>query len=333
VLLAVLLAAAGCRGSARDPLVTYFNGEHLVSLRYPASWRTEDGAQEGVWFRHFQGPPNSKTTVTATLLAGPATVPLEQYAQSYLAGNKVSATDDGSRQGAAGKRWRYASPDGSRSFSLLLLQDAGHVWGLQVQASRAAFDEHKSVVEEMEKSLTLERPQSYTEYRQDRLGYAIRVPPSWNTGQNFSSGANWMAQFLSPSLAAEKRQTLHASLTLSGEPVPAGSVDAYYSSVRQRLGEAFNVITEIPWRGGRVAVARIETPLAVSRAKRYFWVSGQRGFSLSCEAREDLFVRVTRWCDVIASTLQIDGKPLPAEAAASPAPAASPTPRPALIAR
>jgi hypothetical protein len=326
----VLVAAAGCRGRAGDPLVTYFNGEHLVSVRYPASWRTEEGAQEGVWYRHFQGPPDSKATVTATLLAGPTSAPLEQYAQSYLAGNTVSGTEDASRQGVSGKRWRYASPDGARSFSLLLLQDAGHVWGLQTQAPAAAFDEHRSVIQEMEKSLTLERPQSYPEHRQDRLGYAIRVPASWTQGQSFSSGNTWLAQFLSPALAAEKRQTLHASLTLSGEPVPGGSLDTYYTSVRQRLGDAYKVVTEVQWRGGRVAVARIETPLAVTRAKRYFWTSGQRGYSLSCEAREDLFVRVTRWCDVIASTLEIDGKPLPAEVAAAPA---SPTPRPALIAR
>jgi hypothetical protein len=330
----VLLATAGCRGRAGDPLVTYFSGEHLVSVRYPASWRTEDGAQEGVWYRHFQGPPNSKAAVTVTLLAGPTEVTLDQYAQSYLAGNTVAATGDASRQGVAGKRWRYTSADGARSFSLLLLQDAGRVWGLQSQASRASFEEQKDVIEEMEKSLTLERPQAYPERRQDRHGYAIRVPASWTTGQSFSSGATWLVQFLSPALAADKRQTVHASLTLNGEPAPAGGLDAYYGAVRQRLGDAYKVLTEVPWRGGRVALMRIETPLAVTRAKRYYWTSGQRGFTLSCEAREDVFVRVTRWCDVIASTLEIDGRPLPAEVvAASPPPAASPTPRPALIAR
>jgi hypothetical protein len=331
-LLAILLAAAGCRGRRQDPLVTYFNGEHLVSVRYPASWRSEDGNQEGVWYRHFQGPPGTANTVTVTLLSGPTAGTLDQYAQSYLGSNPVSAADDASRQGVPGKRWRYASADGARRFGLVLLQDAGHVWGLQAQGAAAAFAEHEATITEMEKSLALERPQAYTEHRQDRQGFAIRVPPSWSTGQNFSTGNTYLLQFISPPLAADKRQTVHASLTLNVEPAPpAGGVDAYYASVRQRLGEAYKFLTEVSWRGGRVVVMRIETPLAVSRAKRYFWTSGARGYSLNCEAREDVFVRITRWCDVIASTLQIDGQPLPAEAPAPVSPAA--TPRPALIAR
>ena len=274
--------------------------------------------------------------MTVTLLAGPTAVPLEQYAQSYLAGNKVSASEDASRQGSTGKRWRYTSPDGARSFSLLLLQDAGHVWGLQAQAPRAAFEEHRSVLEEMEKSLTLERPAAYPERRQDKQGFAIRIPPSWTEGQNFSTGATYLMQFLSPALSAEKRQTMHASLTVNVEPLPAGvtTAERYAASISKRLGEAYKVLTEVDWRGGRVVMARVETPLAVSRAKRYFWVSGPRGYSVACEAREDLFVRVTRWCDVIASTLEIDGKPLPSEAPPAPATAAAaPTPRPGLIAR
>ncbi|HET8644184.1 MAG TPA: hypothetical protein VFO85_01770 [Vicinamibacteria bacterium] len=328
----LLLALPACRGRARDPFVTYFNGEHLVSVRHPSTWRSEDGAQQGVWYRHFQGPPGESNTVTATLLAGPTAGALDQYAQSYLGANPVESMEEVSRQGAAGKRWRYKTADGSRRYALLLLQDAGHVWGLHTQAAAAAFDEHRGAIEEMEKSLTLERPRAYTEYRQERQGFAIRVPPTWTTGQNFATGGNYLMQFISPALAADKAQTLHASLTVTVEPLAAGgTLEGYYAAVRQRLGEAHKLLTELDWRGGRVAMFRVETPLAVSRAKRYFWASGPRGFSVTCEAREDVFQRVTRWCDVIAATLEIDGRPLPAEAPAAPTPA--PTARPPLIAR
>jgi hypothetical protein len=304
-------------------------------VRYPVTWKTSEASGEGVWYRAFQSPaagPDGKPAVTATLLAGPTGGTLDQYAQSYLQGNTVESSQEVSRQGAAGKSWRIAVAGGSQRLSLLLLQDAGHVWGLYTQADAASFATYKGVVEEMEKSLTLERPADYTEYKEDRYGFAVRVPPSWKTGQTFGNGTHYLHQFLSPPLALEKTAPLGAAFTVNVEPAPAGGVDAY-RAVRQRLGDAFNVITEVSWRGGRVAVARVETPVAVTRAKRYFWTSGPRGYSLTCEAREDLFVRVTRWCDVIASTLQIGGQPLPAEAAASPSPAASPTPRPALIAR
>lgn len=328
----MLVSAAGCRGRSRDPFVTYFNGDHLVSLRYPATWKAEEGAQQGVWYRHFQSPAGSSAGVTVTMLAGPTGAALDDYAQSYLAGNTVASVDEASRQGAGGKRWRYASPDGAKRFGLLLLQDRGHVWGLHSQAASATFEEQRAVIEEMEKSLTLEKPREYPEYRQDRQGFAIRVPESWSRGQNFSAGGTYLIQFISPALAADNRQTQHASLTVTVEPAPGdGSLDQYYSTVRQRLGEPNKLLTELSWRGGRVAMFRIETPLAASRVKRYFWTSGARGYTVACEAREDVFLRVTRWCDVIASSLEIGGQPLPAEAPA-PLPSPSGTPRP-LIAR
>jgi hypothetical protein len=302
-------------------------------VRYPSSWKTEDGSREGVWYRHFQGPPGAAAdaAVTVTLLAGPTAGTLDQYAQSYLAGATSVSVEEAPLQGAGGKRWRYASADGSRRFGLLLVQDGGYVWGLHAQGAPAGFEGQRPVVEAMEKSLTFERPRDYTEHRQERQGVAIRVPASWTIGQNFSTGATYLLQFLSPPLAVDKRQTLHASLTLNVEPAPAAGLDAYYASVRQRLGDAYKVLTEVSWRGGRVVMMRVETPLAVSRTKRYYWTAGQRGYSLTCEAREDVFLRVTRWCDVIASTLEIEGRPLPPEA--PPVPAASPTTAPALIAR
>jgi hypothetical protein len=332
VALALLVSVTGCRGRAREPFVTYFNGDHLVSLRHPATWRTEDGAQEGVWYRHFQTPSGSTAAVTVTMLAGPTAATVEQYAQSYLGSSTVGSVDDASRQGASGKRWRYASADGARRFGLLLLQDRGHVWGLHTQAAAGAFEEQLPVIEEMERSLTLEKPAEYGQFRQDRQGFAIRVPASWSRGQNFSAGGTYLIQFISPALAADERQTQHASLTVTVEQAPGdGSLDSYYSAVRQRLGEANKLLTEVSWRGGRVAMFRLETPLAASRVKRYFWTSGPRGYTVACEAREDVFLRATRWCDVITSTLEIGGRPLPVEAPA-PAPTPSGTPRP-LIAR
>jgi hypothetical protein len=328
------LAAPGCRRRPEDAFLTYFNGDHLVSVRYPAGWRSEDGTGQGVWYRAFVSPAtgrDGKAAVTVTLLAGPTGGTLDQYAQSYLQGNTVESSGDASRQGVTGKRWRLAGADRSRRFSLVLLQDAGHVWGLYTQADTAGFGTYKDVVEEMERTLTLERPQDYRRYEEARYGLAIRAPESWKTGQTFSKGTNYLHQWLGPAMSLEKNVPLSPSLTVTVEPAPPGGLDTYYSAVRQRLGDAYKVLQEVSWRGGRVVVARIETPLAVTRAKRYFWSSGQRGYSLSCEAREDLFVRVTRWCDVIASTIEIDGQPLPSEAPA--AVAASPTPAPPMMTR
>jgi len=331
--LALLLAPA-CRGKPQETFLTWFSADHLVSVRYPGSWRTEEGVGEGVWYRHFQAPTagrDGKPAATVTLLAGPTGGTLDQYAGSYLQGNTVESTQDASRQGVTGKSWRIVVAGGSRRLSLLLLQDAGHVWGLYTEADAAAFTEYKGVVEEMEKSLTLERPKDGTPHQEPRYGLSIRVPPSWKTGQKFSSEANYLHQLLSPPMTLDKTVPLGAALTVTVEPAPAGGLDPYYASVRQRLGDGYVVLTHVTWRGGYVDMMRTETALAVARVKRYFWTSGTRGYSIACEAREDVFPRVTRWCDVIVSTLELDGRPLPASAPA--AVAASPTPAPPLVAR
>ena len=59
------------------------------------------------------------------------------------------------------------------------------------------------------------------------------------------------------------------------------------------------------WPGGYVDVVRTESAMTVSRTRRYYRVADGRGYSLSCESREDVQQRVFRWCDMIASTLRI----------------------------
>jgi hypothetical protein len=305
-------------------------------VRYPASWKSGDGAGEGVWYRTYYSTAtgrDGRPAVSVTLLAGPTGGTLEQYAQSYLKDRTVGAASQATRQGVPARHWRYAAADGSQRFSLLLLQDEGHVWGLHTQAEAAQFGSHEAVIEEMEKSLTLERPRDYQAHAEPRHGYALRVPGSWKAGSSLSSGTNALKQFISPALVLEGRQPYGASLTVTVEPAPAGGVDGFHAAVRQRLGQTVLLLNTLGWRGGKVDMMRTETPLAVLRVKRYYWTSGSRGYSVACEGREDVFPRVTRWCDVIASTLELDGRPLPPEEPASAAAAPRPTAAPGLIAR
>ena len=89
--------AASCSGGAQEPLLTYFNPEHALTLHYPASWKTEQAQQDGVWYRYFLAPPagpERKPAVSVTLVAGPLGVGIDQYAQTYLAGNTVQSSRD-----------------------------------------------------------------------------------------------------------------------------------------------------------------------------------------------------------------------------------------------
>jgi len=308
---ALLAGAAGaCRRSSQDLLITYFNGNFGLSVRYPASWRTDEAEQEGMWYRYFLGPPagtQRKPAVSVTLFAGPLSMPLDEYAQKYLAGNPASSSRDEARSGARGKWYRFASTGGATRHSLLLLQDGQRVYGLYSQADAPLFDRYLPTIDEMERSFTLERPETYPEMRNDKLRFAIRVPASWRNSRTFSGGGTYLTQFTSPALGADRsRQTVHASLTLTVEPLPAGAtVDDFYNEAMRKLGEAFKVLSHTPWNGGFADVLWVETPMAVSRNKRFYRLAEGRGYVLAFEARDDAYPRVSKWWDMIASTLKV----------------------------
>jgi hypothetical protein len=304
------LAAAGfgCAGAAREPFLTYFNADHGISIRYPSSWRAEQAVQDGVWYRYFLAPPagpKRKPAVSVTLLVGALGGSVDDYAQSYLTGNQVVRTRDEARGAAAGKSYLFRSNDGATRHSLLLLKEGERVYGLYGQGDAAPFEQHFNVLEEMAGSLTFERASAYPEQRNERFAFAVRIPPSWRETRKFTGGGTLQLYFRSPPLAAD-RGTLDATLTLTVEPLPKDAgIREYYEATRSKLGESFQLIAHNKWRGGYADMMRTETAVSVSRLKRFYRVAEGRGYSMTFEARDDVFVRVSRWCDLIAETLKV----------------------------
>jgi hypothetical protein len=279
-------------------------------LRYPASWRTEQAEQDGVWYRYFLGPPlgpQAKPAVSVTLLAGPLGQgqSLDEYSRTYLAGHSLASSRQETRQGLPARSYSFASSDGATRYSLLLLQEGPRVYGLYSQGEARFVEQNTSTLEEMFHSLTLERPASYPEVRNDAFGFSLRLPPSWRESRHFSGGGTLLMQFTSPPLAADKGgETVHASLTLTIEKV-TGDLDEFYTASRDRQGAAFRMVSHAPWQGGYVDSLRSETSVSGSGLKRFYRVADGRGYCLSFEARDDVFHRVSRWCDRIAGTLRI----------------------------
>jgi hypothetical protein len=306
--LAVL--GASCGRPSHEPFLTYFNGDFGISLRYPASWRTEQAEQDGLWYRYFLGPPQgpqAKPGVSVTLLAGPLQGSLEEHAQGYLAGNSLASARDESRQGVKGRSYAFASADGATRYSLLLLQDQGKLYGLYAQGDAGAITLNQATLEEMFKSLTFERAEAYPEIRNTGFAFRLRLPPSWRETRHFGGRDTLLLQFTSPALGADKGgATVHASLSLTVETLPAGGdLESFYQASQDRLGSAFQTLAHGAWRGGYADSLRSETPMAVSRVKRFYLAAGRRGYCLSFEARDDVFHRVSRWCDLIAGTLRV----------------------------
>jgi len=310
--LAAALLVAACGARDRDTFVTYFNGDHGVSLRHAATWRTDQAEREGVWYRYFLAPspgPAGSAPVSVTLLAGAMTVPLDQYAQTYVAGHTVASTRPEERQGVGGRSWVFSSADGKTSYRLLLLARGDRVLGLFAQGEAAAAAKHAAVLDEMWSSLTIERPDLYpvTEFKDQRA--SLGLPASWRETRRFSGGGTLVANYVSPPLAVDKGgQAVHASLAVTFEAAPeGGGLAEYYETTRRRLGENFQVRSHASFKGGYVDTMRTETPVAVSFVKRFYFAEGGRGCSLSFEAREDLFPRASRWADYIVSTLRFGG--------------------------
>jgi len=302
------LGSASCTGT-RETFVTYFNGDHGVSLRHPASWRTDQAEQEGVWYRYFLAPPagaQTRSPVSVTLLAGPASGTLDEYAQRYLADRTVAQSRAEERQGVAGKSWVYATADGSTRYRLLLLRLGEKVIGLYAQGDAAAFESQAAAIDEIWSSFMLERPERYPRRDFKEQQASVGIPDSWRETRRFSGGGTLVVQYVSPPLGADKGHgTVHAALSLTFEATGEGDgLEPYYWATRKKLGDNFQVMNHSPFKGGYVDVMKTETPLAVSYIKRYYFAEGARGCSLSVEAREDVFPRASRWADYIASTLR-----------------------------
>jgi hypothetical protein len=289
--------------------VTYFNGDFGLSLRHPASWKAQQAEQDGVFYRYFLGPAGAggKSAVSATLFIGRPGASLEEYAQTYLAGGNAGPAQDEERQGAKGKSYAFSSANGAARYDLILLEEKGRVYGLYSQAEAPLYDQYAPVLEEMRRSLTLERPAFYVEQKNADLGYSLKTPPSWRETRHFTGGGNAVIQFTSPPLAADKsRETVHASLSLSVEKLTDDpTLDAYYRQGRINQGDSFMVLEHRAWRSGYLDVLRTETPLSESLVKRYYRVAGTRGYSLTLEARDDVFPRVSRWYDLIVTTFRV----------------------------
>jgi hypothetical protein len=302
--------ATACGSRPRETFVTYFNGDHGVSVRHPASWRSDQAEQDGVWYRYFLAPPaapQGRAPVSVTLLAGAMNVTVEQYAETYLAGHTVASTKPEERQGVPGRSWTFASADGATRYRLLLLALGGRVVGLYAQGDAPAAEAYAGVLDEMWSSLTIERPDLYPVRTWKEHRASLGVPASWRETRRFSGGGTLLVQYVSPPLATDKgRETVHASLTVTFETVPdGGGLGAYYEATRRKLGENYQVASHSAFKGGFVDVMKTETPVAVSFLKRFYFAEGERGCSLTFEARDDVFPRASRWADYIASTLRL----------------------------
>lgn len=225
----------------------------------------------------------------------------------YVADNAVSSTQPESRQGAKGLSFDYTSENGRKRHHLLLLEDGGNAYGLYAEGEARPYEREEPALREMFASFALERPAAYAEHRDARGGFSIRMPPSWKATRTLGGDDKRVVQFLGPPMRLTRdRQTIHPSLTVSVEPLTGGGgLDAFYASTRRLLGSSYQLLDHVRWKDGYADVMRAETPMAASRLRRFYRVSGDRAYSLSFEAHEDLFQDVVAWFDMIAETFKL----------------------------
>jgi hypothetical protein len=309
LVLAAAALAAACGRGPRETFVTYFSGDHGLSLRLPATWLGDQGEQDGVWYRVFAPPagPPGAAPVSVTLLAAATEATVDAYAGAYLEGHTVESTRPEERQGERGRSWVSTTADGGARQRLLLLAVGDRLVGLHARGGPEAMERLAPVLEEVWSSLTLERPEAYPVTAFSAQRASLGLPSSWRETRRFSSRGTLVTTFVSPPLAVDEGgQPVHASLTVTFEPVPdQGGLREYYDASRRRLGDNFQLASHASFREGLVDVMRTETPVTVTFVKRFYFAREGRGCSLTFEAREDVFARASRWADYIASTLRL----------------------------
>jgi hypothetical protein len=280
-----------------------------MSVRYPADWRTEHAAEKGALRRTFLPPSagsDTKPAVSVVLLARQGEGRLEEDAKPYLDGHAVASSREEKRAGVEGRSYNFASADRAIRYSLLLVREKDRLYGLYAEGAAKTFEKHASTIGEMERSFTLERLSDYPVRREDEFGFSLRLPPSWRQTRRFSGGGTLLLQYTSPALGADRsRQTVHAFLTVTVEPVaPGTTLASLYEATLEKLGDNFSILKHDRWGDGYADVTRTETPLAISNQKRFLRVDGRRAYSLGFESRDDVFPRVSRWYDQIASSFR-----------------------------
>jgi len=302
-------------GPAAPPRVTYFHPTYAISFEHPHRWTPEYAGEDDARYLYFRSPPTSKSTtgaVTVTVIAQPLgeQQSLADFALLYATDQQELHRLAAQRLSATGFDVTYAATDSSTKSRLFLLEEHHHVFGLHIHGEPSRFDELADAIETMTTTFTLQRPGQYPEIQDATFRYSLRIPPSWRETRGFARGPQRFLQFTSPAIAVDKQgHTVHATLTLSVEPLPKdaseGALDAYYRVTRERFGDAYPVLSHDEWAGGYVDVMRSESAMSVSRVRRFYFAADGRGYSLSCEAREDVQQRVFPWCDMIATTLRV----------------------------
>jgi hypothetical protein len=196
----------------------------------------------------------------------------------------------------------YLHEDETKRHARVSLEDGDNVHRLSAEATHAAWSEHQGVIEEILSSFALERLDDYSQHEDAPFRYSLRVPKSWSKTRALASDDRGVVVFTSPPIAADEDGTVHASLTVNVEARGAGGLDAHYERGVQRLGEAFRIVSHAGWKDGYVDEMTSETQVAASKIKRYYVVGDGYSYTLTFEAREDAYARVSPWFDFIASS-------------------------------
>ena len=110
------------------------------------------------------------------------------------------------------------------------------VYGLHAQGETAGFRGRVAAHRGDDAQLLARAAGPVSGGAQRKFAFSLRVPPSWRSARTFSSAGTHLQQYTSPAFGTDKRQTVHASLTLTVEPA-SEDVEMYYQRTMAKLGD------------------------------------------------------------------------------------------------
>ena len=143
---ALSLARRGAcqRPDERDVRDLFQRRPRRCRVQYPASWRTDEAEQDGMWYRYFLAPPAGAQNRARRFRHAPGRAAARRASRStrraIWPATTVSATRPRSAQGVRASPGCSPPGDGKTRYRLLLLAAGGRVAGLYAQGDAVAFE-------------------------------------------------------------------------------------------------------------------------------------------------------------------------------------------------
>jgi len=312
-LVSIAALAAAC-GRSGEPSITVYSPSLGISMPVPVGWSTEVGSQGGFLMQIFTGPSvdvPERAGIRVQVMNGPmpSGSSVDELAERYTEGQRVSDERAFMLHGHEGKTWVFVSGDEAESSRLALISIDGTLYGIYAHGEAPTVEAYGPALDAMWNDFSVERGAFFETYARPELGLQFAYPRSWKrTSQLIEPGESLFVAFLSPPLALDEAgATIHATLEVSVTPVsPETTLEAFYTQRTELLGDNYRLVRHdtLNEGDGISVLYSTETQLASYLERTFYFVDDGRSFIYKFITQNAVYHEIEPWIDEIAKSFQ-----------------------------